>query len=951
MIGGGREYTFYFAWVQPDTPWDPSLARVDVPILDLEISEKEGEIPTATIEIANPRTGPLMSGKLLWAWISVSIDGGTPWPLLFSRLYAIPTDLLNNTIKFTLMARDTDYIDQKQRVAETLKVLPMYDKLFFTTEKRDDPDAILEGWSGLYQVNRVSSKVFFTDIITGEDGTVYFDASDVFYDSVQMRWNQSALVAVNVKMDVSWQQQYRDYFYVNSWAFPTLGGDPFVGEWPKSGTSLGGGWSTGISWAGERDPPIPEQINLERNPGELTTKIQYSWTNTDKTHTLGDVMSINVSYSPPWGQFVKIREILIPGIVDLTNVDDTGQPSPINQPAHLEIDWFCWKDYALNFEGKQSLATLSLVYNADRKRSESLEMTIQADVQPVLVDPLVTEDTETISLKSGDLSIPIIDLLNWHSIAGGVAVTEGEMVFPDNPLVPGQTSSQICVVAGNTGDTIPTFSNIPGVETIDNTVTWASLGVTPPPENSQDWVRFARVSVGTMILPKPISAAPDINSIDMAGKLNFPPTGVPLAKYTILANGNGGPGTQMYEVTSAGIFGGLSTAPATMQTFTNPTGQFMYLCIQAGETGEFHVTFDETPGSTTTDGTVIWKNIGPVSLPIGGWPGATPASAYFPSPRGQLSLQHGLCRARAKLRKRARNVQVDFETRFEVAAMLSCRMNGFMPDKRLPGGFAFGKVIAYKLRANGDTGKVYGSVTLGVATGKDFGAVPTDAGVGVYASPGYMQPGYQQLQTTVSGANGAPIGGVSFPLPVPASTPTLPPTLPPAGTVTGRSYWSPGPDIYHGDEMGYAPPIAQTVDDGLTFPAHQSDLIMKSEWHGIASTEDPLVLAAYNSEINTAIIDAINSVKRIQYFSVPNISGTGGGPVETGSITLPASNFADIQNAVNQAVIKSLDQGNRLWYELVLKPLTNGPFAAAYQVETTKLGIPQGMNLEAGSSG
>ena len=946
---GGHEYTFYFAYVPQGTVWDPALARFDERIYDFELTHTETQIPEITIEIRNPEerappVGFLAPGRV-WAWLSYSIDAGPPIPFFHGRLVGVPTDLLQyGTVKMRFIARAPDYVDQKQQAAETLKLLPMYDPLFFTVDKRDDPDALLEGWSLVYHVDRVSNKVGLSEIINGEDGTVYFDPSDVPFESVRMRLLQSPLAAVNVKIDVQWQQQYRDYFYVGSWAFPTLGGDPFVGEWPKSGSQLGGGWSTGVSWAGERDPPIATQINLERNPGELTTKIQYNWTNTDKVHQDGDMMSVAVSYSPPWGNYVVVREIMIPGILDKYNVDDTGQPSPINQPAHLELDWFCWKDYALNFEGKQSLATLSLIYNANRQRSEQLEMTVSANVQPVLIDPLVAEDTETINLKSGDLSIPLINLLNWHSIGGGAPVSIGEMIFPDNPLVPGQTTSQICIQGGHTGATIPTFSNIPGVTTHDGTVVWSSLGLSPPPENSQDWVRLARTSLGTMILPKPISAAPDKDSITAAGKLNFPPTGVPLAKYTVLTEGNGGPGAVMLEVTNAGIYGGLTPAQATFTQFINPTGKYMYICVQAGETGDFHPSFDDHVGSQTLDGSVIWQNIGLVTLPIGGWPGMTPAGAYFPSDRGQQSLQHGLCRARALLRRRARMIQVVFDTRFEIGAMLSCRMNCFVPNDSFPGGSVQGKVIAYTLSVNGDTGRVIANVTLGVSVGRE-GEVPVDEGVGTYAAPGYMAPGYQQMVSTLlSGSSAAPLGGVSFPLPAPVGSGGLPPTLPPPGTPTGRSYWQPGPVDPGGAEMGYSPPLAQGIDDGLTFPASPSDLLLKQEWHGIASTQDPNVLNAYNSEINTAIIDAINAVKRIHYFNVPNISGSGGSVV-TGSLTVPASNFADIQNAVNQAVDKALEQGTRLWYELVLKPVTNGPFAAAYQVQTSQLQIPQGIAL------
>ena len=194
------EYTLYFAWVNPNTPWDGSLLRFDENIFDLVIEHDEGQIPTATIEVINPRIGLINPGRSFWAWMSYSADATGTGPLFFGRLVGIPEEIAQNTVKMKFIARDDTYIYQKQQVARSLKTLPNYDPIFFEVSKRDDPDSIIEGWSVLYHVDSVSGQVSASDILVGEDGTMQFAPQDVFYDSVQCKLLQSPLVAVNVKI-------------------------------------------------------------------------------------------------------------------------------------------------------------------------------------------------------------------------------------------------------------------------------------------------------------------------------------------------------------------------------------------------------------------------------------------------------------------------------------------------------------------------------------------------------------------------------------------------------------------------------------------------------------------------------------------------------------------------------------------------------------------------------
>jgi hypothetical protein len=988
-----REYTLYFAWTPIGTPWDVSLARFDENIFNLLIEHDEGQIPTAVIEIKNPRRGLIDPHLMAWAWISYSVDECGPFPLFYGRLIGIPEKMLLNTVRIKFIARADNYVQQKQQIAEGLKIAPHYDYIWVDDLKRDDPDTILEGWSALYHVDRVTLKVLASDILLGEDGTVDFADEEVFYDSFDIQTLQSPLVAVNVKAEVNWNQQVGGSIALGSWAFPTLGGEPFVGAWPQSGQALGGGWYVGIAWAGERDPD-PASLALMTAAPQVTS-YTYQWVNTMKTHQTGDTMSVSINYTPPWGTEIVLKQSSQMGIINPYNVDAQGNPDPINQPAKASIDWFCYKTFKLGFDGKQSLAVLSCAYFADRKRVERIELTVQADVQPMLVDPTVVEDTETITLKSANLSEPQLDLDNWSTVGGGHAVGVGVIIFPDNPLVPGQSSSQICVTSGNTGAEEPIFSNIPGQTTQDGTVVWASLGDTPPPSSAQDWVPAARVGIGTLIVPKPILGVPDFDSALKPGSLTFPKQGLPVAQYTVFTHGNGGPYAAMSQCNRAGILNGPSDDQApSFIGFTNPSGAFAYICIQGGETSLYYHSWPEAKGAQINDG-ATWLCVGTAGPALGGGLGMINAASFFPTTRGNMAIENLFSRARAKLRKRARAAQVSFETRFETAAMLSCRMNGKVRNINLPGGEAFGKVIGYKLMVDGDSGVIKGSVLLGCSIGKeqvDLTGTPqasrpplTDYGVPSYVTEHYVKRGYQRYDptppilrdvfipisalTTTKGVvyatpYGAPIlspgsggstggitggggwngtwgsgnGGINPFGPMHG----VPPTVPPEGCV--KSQWFLGPFDPGGDEMSYAPPANNPNDDGIHFDGYGNDLVLTSQWHGTPSTLNQNNIQSYQLELDQIVHNAVAQANQTKEVAFPSVGGIG-----TGTITSSEPPFYDIQVAVQQAVLKGQNQGKALWYELALRPISNGPFNTYYVIPTSPLKIIQTIDLSAPS--
>jgi hypothetical protein len=126
------------------------------------------------------------------------------------------------------------------------------------------------------------------------------------------------------------------------------------------------------------------------------------------------------------------------------------------------------------------------------------------------------------------------------------------------------------------------------------------------------------------------------------------------------------------------------------------------------------------------------------ALPIG----FVAYKSYFQTARGNLSLQYLLLAARAKLRARARGVDVTFGTSWANALGITLRHNVQLSDRRLPGGVCVGKVKSLRLIA-GEEG-MYGEFTIGCSIGTNISTDPA-AGNPTYVDAFYVDNGYQVI--------------------------------------------------------------------------------------------------------------------------------------------------------------------------------------------------------------
>src|ERR1035437_5408817 len=260
-------FTFYWA-NETETAFNPSTMNVfDEEILSFDIKHDEGQVPTFDIVIKNPRIGLLAPGRKVWVWFGWQ-NGATLVPLFFGVLVGVPTSLFQEKVTLQFIARSPQFIANKQALAETMKSSPYYDPIFIETNKRDDPDTILEGWSALWHIDRTSLAITASDILIGEDGNVEYDEDHAFYDSVSLQLGQPPLTNIRVEASVNWTQRTSGYFDVPTINMSSYTGDTLLSDWPKPGAGIGGGYKCETSY-------VTDTYLVSQTP---TTNYRSSWT-------------------------------------------------------------------------------------------------------------------------------------------------------------------------------------------------------------------------------------------------------------------------------------------------------------------------------------------------------------------------------------------------------------------------------------------------------------------------------------------------------------------------------------------------------------------------------------------------------------------------------------------------------------------------------------------------
>lgn len=373
---------FYFAWVNAnETTFNPSHEREDATVFSFTVGHSESELATLNIEVKNPLVGLLSAGRKTWAWLSWQRGPGDVVPLFFGRLVGIPDDITKELVTLVFTARPTNYDDAKAALAETLKVFPFYDPVWVDEASRAIPDTVLEARSALWHVDRVTHAVTVSDILVGEDGVQDFTGDDAFYDSVAIHLSEAPLTTVQVQGKINWTQTATGTVDFDTPYFLTYSGDGLISNWPKEGVSVSGGWTV-IQSSATDDYNVAAMSLAEKS---------FRYENKSAEHVNGDVLTAEVSQSFPVLNGPAIKMYLATTSSQSTDGGHVNASGAERSSVQIPL----WR------------VTTGLVmqYDASRGRVETVNLTLSADLQPIVT--LNENAVETITVSSADVGVAI----------------------------------------------------------------------------------------------------------------------------------------------------------------------------------------------------------------------------------------------------------------------------------------------------------------------------------------------------------------------------------------------------------------------------------------------------------------------------------------------------------------------------------------------------------------
>jgi hypothetical protein len=313
-------------------------------------------------------------------------------------------------------------------VADTLRELPWWDKIFIDRNSWTDDDLVLETRAANWHTDPVTHEVSITHMLIGEDGVEEFTADELLPEGTDIDVG-TQIHAVQRKAEMPWTQQgvgsvdLTEYIR-SSWPNEDGGYYPAITSftmneqsWPKPGASMKDGWVVASATA------IPV-YDLTVKSHSVSAKARVVWEVSGQQTTVD--VSKNDQYvgtrnaTDPRGTQLPPGTITLPVITtqDETTVQRSGQS---DEDFDGEITGGSHSDAhtSLYLPLYHTNVTLTAGYEAQRPFTEIVTMTLVADLQPVITAPDDSQVLIMSTLKSVNLS-EILDEDNYEGAPIGV---------------------------------------------------------------------------------------------------------------------------------------------------------------------------------------------------------------------------------------------------------------------------------------------------------------------------------------------------------------------------------------------------------------------------------------------------------------------------------------------------------------------------------------------------
>lgn len=282
--------TWYLALVdKTDTTFQSAFARHDETVFSFSVSQAEGDFCGLSVVIEKPSQSLLDPARPQWVWFSMK-DGTVITPLFFGRVIGIPADLQSELVTIEFLAKPADFDDRKRALAETLKVAPYWDWAYVDPQMQDDPDAVLEARTEVWNIDRVTHALTNTSIIEGEDGTIDLTAAEIPTDRFSLSYKETPLRKVQLELRAMWTQQLFGEINLTPnllAAFEAAGsprgyvtsytGTGLYDDWPMKDVSIGNVYSFGPQTITPVDGKAVKtkykavSVSYERKPSDTST--------------------------------------------------------------------------------------------------------------------------------------------------------------------------------------------------------------------------------------------------------------------------------------------------------------------------------------------------------------------------------------------------------------------------------------------------------------------------------------------------------------------------------------------------------------------------------------------------------------------------------------------------------------------------------------------------------